>query len=1686
LRIYDRYPANQQLLDYNARGELIGILDKSVDSDRYLEIGYYRLTGDAQGDFDLETDSGFVLGRIAQFRDYTGRLTTFEYSLGGVLEKRLGPQTASGEGGFTGRPVTVYLNQSPLFGQLQGITAGNGAGQTGGGNGGNALFVATPAGGGNSDEKPVMTGGTGAGGPVSINAGANNSAAGAESIDHGSSTADNSATSFAFDAFGFPRLIKMVGNLLGEVEYGPTFGTNGLLAKMVYPEGNSVEYTYDSANPVFRARANLLSIKKLAGPRGGDPATMTSSYDSYDLRYNVPGSHTDFNQNTHSMSLRSDGRDVEVINHSGAGQTRTIRNEYGQIEEESDPSGIRKEYDYRDEDGFLDKSRRGTLETGYAYNNTVAGRLGMPTTITPPLNASIQLAYDARLLQTTMTRGGYQEASGYDENGNLVRLTRTLGGGKVYRENRFYNQINFLDRIEIDHQGETLSTVYTPDAVFRVEKETLPGGETRDYTYDHQGNVRTMKVGGYEEAYERDKHGNLTELKIGGELVREFEIDGFDRVTVETRKGESDETVTRTYWPNGELKSMKVESAAGVVQDMTVSVVDAVGRARVMAMTGSAVSGSQTIDYASAGSGGLVVTTIGPRDTVTETYDAAGRIDKRVSTTIGEVDFTQDDNDSLTGIKSTEDGVAYTVTRIFNSLDHLESQSDDVGQLFSQSPRLDGLPTTVTDARNQISSHDYSELGRLLKLTRPESVEFRYRFDKNLQPAFVGDKTEQGHTMSYTDGTLRLTSTALRNGESFGYGSPDGRNFPQAITIPGGNITRTYDLLGRVQSESVTYSGGNYAMSDATYDALNRLRSADYGAGSADNSLEFEYDPLGSLVRATYDEGGESYDIGYGLYPDGTVARIDYPSGPSLTIGRDNAGRLLSVAGSGPVLTISSYKGVGVPAVIQHGGVIQEENTYDLRKRLKSRRYTRSSDGAVLADLRFQYDAGDNLLARQHLHRAGRADVFEYDNASRLKAAGYGARPDFEGAVGQNVSGFPTSGAGLLPGLFARTYAYDGGGLDLLQSSALANPGGLPVAGSGAPVAAGFAIPPFAGTISGHDGYLFPTTVDGQTRSRDDLGNAAAGTILFVRPAGAADPVRQVAADIRHNGRANLVAVERPDGTEIRYHYQPSGLMHRREVESGGSVIADTALVWEAGRLIEEYDLLEGELRARYYYDDGDAPTAAEIRAAGGNLQWYYFLRDADFSVIGLADGTGTVVERVSYDAWGQPLIEAQDIAAPRVARVVQGTDGALLVEFTEAIFPPVSLASGNDLVTTAGSIDSVVGIDGVEAEVEWLEAVPGFPYGTVLQVTPSQSLGSYILQIAGGTLIDTWNNGNEEETVTVTGGAAEGTVLYVASGNPTLSTAPLLVARSAVGNPFLFHGQWFDYETGLSYMRARWYDPNTGSFTERDPIDYAESVNSFAGFANNPTSRRDPWGSTSVIGKGAAMALEEFLQKGSKTVGKVADEINQEALDLVAKQALEEADKTRVVHRDFFRMMDRAPGRIKELDDAVSRDVVRVEATPRSALGGNDGLGPAWEGVAKVADDLQGARRLEVKYHELGHVVDNLAKTLDEWRAYYQKGGILKEEFKSFQDGAMAILHHGETGGGHTPEFVRMIQQYGNPGGMAYVLSYYADTMKISHRQAREVMHVLGLRGRIPAADLNPLFKRLDEAFAALNKSKP
>lgn len=87
--------------------------------------------------------------------------------------------------------------------------------------------------------------------------------------------------------------------------------------------------------------------------------------------------------------------------------------------------------------------------------------------------------------------------------------------------------------------------------------------------------------------------------------------------------------------------------------------------------------------------------------------------------------------------------------------------------------------------------------------------------------------------------------------------------------------------------------------------------------------------------------------------------------------------------------------------------------------------------------------------------------------------------------------------------------------------------------------------------------------------------------------------------------------------------------------------------------------------------------------------------------------------------------------------------------------------------------------------------------------------------------------------------------------------------------------GPVVDAETGFQYLRARYYDPATGQFLTRDPIE-AQTREPYGYVGGNPLNRVDPsglcWGPTCIVEDVAGAVDAGWDATGGRAVSYVAD----------------------------------------------------------------------------------------------------------------------------------------------------------------------------------------------------------------------
>jgi len=95
----------------------------------------------------------------------------------------------------------------------------------------------------------------------------------------------------------------------------------------------------------------------------------------------------------------------------------------------------------------------------------------------------------------------------------------------------------------------------------------------------------------------------------------------------------------------------------------------------------------------------------------------------------------------------------------------------------------------------------------------------------------------------------------------------------------------------------------------------------------------------------------------------------------------------------------------------------------------------------------------------------------------------------------------------------------------------------------------------------------------------------------------------------------------------------------------------------------------------------------------------------------------------------------------------------------------------------------------------------------------------------------------------------------YEPYGGVTITdeTGQTVRSSSAYGNAYAFTGRYWDAEAGLYYFRNRWYSPDLGRFTSRDPMGYVDGASMYAYALASPARLADAMG---------LMAIEEPADK--------------------------------------------------------------------------------------------------------------------------------------------------------------------------------------------------------------------------------
>jgi len=377
-------------------------------------------------------------------------------------------------------------------------------------------------------------------------------------------------------------------------------------------------------------------------------------------------------------------------------------------------------------------------------------------------------------------------------------------------------------------------------------------------------------------------------------------------------------------------------------------------------------------------------------------------------------------------------------------------------------------------------------------------------------------------------------------------------------------------------------------------------------------------------------------------------------------------------------------------------------------------------------------------------------------------------------------------------------------------------------------------------------------------------------------------------------------------GRRLEYHWDPNnrlvGRSALRATTGGGWTLEDRApviasdglppratFVWdslmdrlvaifEEGRSTSAAGPEAGLLRQYLHGDQGyDDPVRVVAADANGIIRTYLPLIDEAGtgslqSVIDAA--TGDIAERVLYaDAYGDgprylqgAVVDSIDLEAKKNANgdIEKVT---VRVHFTEAI-DPASLEDGvrlgaidaqNVMVYQTTSTPELQDEYTIRWELESAHWASMSAAGVALEIAVLDTLratrwGSTPVSNAPPWAAEVYGVHSAPDAPVIARqsfGLISGFVGAIPAGQAKTSNvygmADLYLAASTISKTNLFTGfkaaPFIEPATSLVYLRARWYDPATGTFLTPDPSGYKDSSNLYAGFGQDPVNNTDPTG---------------------------------------------------------------------------------------------------------------------------------------------------------------------------------------------------------------------------------------------------
>lgn len=1058
----------------------------------------------------------------------------------------------------------------------------------------------------------------------------------------------------------------------------------------------------------------------------------------------------------------------------------------------------------------------------------------------------VTYTYDADQYRTTRTTpDGGTTCYKYDRNGNLIQVIQP----EQYRK-------------ELD-DGEGIC--YTYDEVNRLKQVIQPDGTViKQYTYDLEGRlIEEADANGIATCYEYNRAGWLVRKWEPVEESKEgilynltcYSYDKAGNKIQEKRSGKAVEkgsypaqwlTLNFTYDKRNRL--IKVEDSLGAAMEYTYDCLN--NKASEKARINENTYQYTRYEYDAAG---RLVKTIQSVDREDVGLEPNRYVKKEFLTTT----YAYDKNGNVTKIVTPE---GYEITREYDLLDRKtkETHVDKTSGIERTTEyRYDKAGNLVeeTDSRGSVR-RCYDLQDQMTEEVDREGNTRRFQYDKNgnlikiIQPSDCPKNGEEGESYTFTyDSMGRLES--VRNALGF----LEEQNEYDA----NGNLIRKKDALG--------------TLVEFTYDVANRQKNVWMGEARKQEeettrpSQTYTYDARGNITGITDGEGNQTR---YDLDAWGRITTIHKPDGSKETYEYDYAGNITAATdGNGNTIQYHFNSMNKLEEIVDQNGE-KETFTYDSQGRMAShtdRNHVKTTYGYNMDDqLRFKraemLEDTSVQAGRNKKPIAGQENQYSYNSLGQLtEASGGGVVYNYTYTPNGNVKDKLVNGSkalsytytvsGKVAGITDKSgkktaYQYDKAGrvLSVSDNGQLVAEYGYYEDGTLRQVK--FANGIYTEYIYNADkNYKNITTKTAEGEILLDYSYAYDGNGNRTRKTGADQVTKYIGNDssigttaYTYDSLQRLQEVSYPTGKVEQFQYDHAG---NRALKKYG-----TAENFKTGNYLEEryqYDnrnrLLERKnpQDVTYYQYDKQGNTVSELTKR--------FLKP---ETVKTQNGSITTVssslEKTELEQY--KTYEYDSFNKVEKAIVENYTNGTKEVHTQQNFYDAENLRYGieedgerTNFVTNGWSVCT-------ELDAEWKPTkrlVRG--YGIVA----SDEIGTATITDVGSGYSNGYhyyhqNEHGDIEYITGKDGKIENAYTYDAFGNITNST-------ELVKNRYTYNGEQYDQVTQQYYLRARYYNPLVGRFTQED-VYRGDGLNLYAYCGSNPVMYVDPSGYAKKCGTGS------------------------------------------------------------------------------------------------------------------------------------------------------------------------------------------------------------------------------------------